>query len=136
MTKRRGTLFEVNSALNKPTTKFGVDYRLLGICMFVSITVFLFASKILACLLLPMLICAAICSHEENPKCSGFGCSVSGSPVSMILESAKNMANPKWFEKAKPTCSVVPIRRFVNEHVFALKTGGYGCMFAIDGILC
>ncbi|MGH2509056.1 MAG: VirB4 family type IV secretion system protein, partial [Ktedonobacteraceae bacterium] len=44
------------------------------------------------------------------------------------------MANPKWFEKAKPACSVVPIRRFVNEHVFALKTGGYGCMFAIDGI--
>jgi type IV secretion system protein VirB4 len=52
----------------------------------------------------------------------------------MILESAKNMANPKWFEKAKPTCSVVPIRRFVNEHVFALKTGGYGCMLAIDGL--
>ncbi|HEX5424037.1 MAG TPA: hypothetical protein VF283_18245 [Bryobacteraceae bacterium] len=44
------------------------------------------------------------------------------------------MANPKWFEKAKPACSVVPIRRFVNEHVFALKSGGYGCMFAINGI--
>ncbi len=44
------------------------------------------------------------------------------------------MANPKWFDKAKPACSIVPIRRFVNEHVFALKTGGYGCMFAVDGI--
>lgn len=44
------------------------------------------------------------------------------------------MANPKWFDNAKPTCSVVPIRRFVNEHVFALKSGGYGCMFAVAGI--
>lgn len=52
----------------------------------------------------------------------------------MIRGNAEAMANPKWFEKAKPTCSVVPIRRFVNEHVFALKTGGYGCMFAIQGI--
>jgi hypothetical protein len=33
MTKRRGMLFDINSALNKPTTKFGIDYRLLGICL-------------------------------------------------------------------------------------------------------
>ena len=66
MTKRRGTLFEINSALNKPTTKFGIDYRLLGICMFVSITVFLFASKLLACLLLPTLIlCGNLLTRKE-----------------------------------------------------------------------
>jgi type IV secretory pathway VirB3-like protein len=56
MTKRRGTLLEINTALNKPTTKFGIDYRLLGLCMFVSVTVFLLASKVLGLLLLPVLI--------------------------------------------------------------------------------
>jgi type IV secretion system protein VirB4 len=44
------------------------------------------------------------------------------------------MSNPKWYEKAKPACSIVPIRRFVTDHVFALKNGGYGCMLAISGI--
>ena len=68
MTKRRGTLFEINSALNKPTTKFGVDYRLLGICMFVSITVFLFASKVLACLLLPTLVVCGNFLTRKEPK--------------------------------------------------------------------
>lgn len=44
------------------------------------------------------------------------------------------MSTPKWFQQAKPTCSIVPIRRFVTDSVFALKNGGYGCMFALDGI--
>ncbi|MFL6446127.1 MAG: VirB4 family type IV secretion system protein [Bryobacteraceae bacterium] len=44
------------------------------------------------------------------------------------------MPTPKWFRQAKPTCSIVPIRRFVTDSVFALKNGGYGCMFALDGI--
>ncbi|MGH2509057.1 MAG: VirB3 family type IV secretion system protein [Ktedonobacteraceae bacterium] len=68
MTKRRGTLFEINPALNKPTTKFGVDYRLLGICMFVSVTAFLFASKILACFLLPILIFCGNLLTRKEPK--------------------------------------------------------------------
>jgi type IV secretory pathway VirB3-like protein len=68
MTKRRGMLFEINPALNMPTTKFGIDYRLLGICTFVSITVFLFASKILALLLLPMLILCGNVLTRKEPK--------------------------------------------------------------------
>jgi type IV secretory pathway VirB3-like protein len=68
MTKRRGIPFEINSALNKPTTKFGIDYRLLGICLFVSIAVFLFASKILACLLLPMMILCGNLLTRKEPK--------------------------------------------------------------------
>ncbi len=39
-----------------------------------------------------------------------------------------------WFAKAGAACSVVPIARFVNEHIFALKGGGYGCLFALSGI--
>src|SRR5579875_3352684 len=39
-----------------------------------------------------------------------------------------------WFAKAGAACSIVPIARFVNEHIFALKSGGYGCLFALNGI--
>lgn len=68
MTKRRGELFEINAALNKPTTKFGIDYRLLGLCLFVSITVLLFASKLLACLLFPMLLIGGNLLTRKEPK--------------------------------------------------------------------
>jgi type IV secretion system protein VirB4 len=39
-----------------------------------------------------------------------------------------------WFAKAGAACSIVPIARFVNDHIFALKGGGYGCLFSIAGI--
>ncbi len=39
-----------------------------------------------------------------------------------------------WFAKAGAACSIVPIARFVNKHIFALKGGGYGCLFALTGI--
>jgi type IV secretion system protein VirB4 len=39
-----------------------------------------------------------------------------------------------WFAKAGAACSIVPIARFVNPGIFALKGGGYGCLFALDGI--
>ncbi len=39
-----------------------------------------------------------------------------------------------WFAKAGAACSIVPIARFVSSHIFALKGGGYGCLFALTGI--
>ena len=39
-----------------------------------------------------------------------------------------------WFAKAGAACSIVPIARFVSPSVFALKGGGYGCLFALAGI--
>ncbi|MGB0066341.1 MAG: type VI secretion protein, partial [Terracidiphilus sp.] len=39
-----------------------------------------------------------------------------------------------WFAKAGAACSIVPIARFVNERIFALKGGGYGCLFSLTGI--
>ena len=39
-----------------------------------------------------------------------------------------------WFAKAGAACSIVPIARFVNSSIFVLKGGGYGCLFALDGI--
>jgi type IV secretion system protein VirB4 len=39
-----------------------------------------------------------------------------------------------WFAKAGAASSIVPIARFINERIFALKGGGYGCLFQLDGI--
>jgi type IV secretion system protein VirB4 len=39
-----------------------------------------------------------------------------------------------WFAKAGAACSIVPISRFVGPNVFALKGGGYGCLFSLAGI--
>jgi type IV secretion system protein VirB4 len=39
-----------------------------------------------------------------------------------------------WFARAGAACSIVPIARFVSPSIFALKGGGYGCLFALDGI--
>jgi len=68
MTTRRGTSTEINGALNKPTTKFGVDYRFLGACFAVSVVVFLFGSKLFACLMLPALIAAGALLTKRDPQ--------------------------------------------------------------------
>jgi type IV secretion system protein VirB4 len=39
-----------------------------------------------------------------------------------------------WFAKAGAACSIVPIARFVNDRIFTLKGGGYGCLFSLAGI--
>ena len=39
-----------------------------------------------------------------------------------------------WFAKAGAACSIVPIARFVSPSIFALKGGGYGCLFALGGV--
>ncbi len=39
-----------------------------------------------------------------------------------------------WFAKAGAACSIIPISRFVNDRIFALKGGGYGCLFSLAGI--
>jgi len=39
-----------------------------------------------------------------------------------------------WYTKAGAACSIIPIARFIDPHVFALKGGGYGCVFSLTGI--
>jgi type IV secretion system protein VirB4 len=39
-----------------------------------------------------------------------------------------------WFARAGAACSIVPIARFIGPNSFALKGGGYGCLFALTGI--
>ena len=49
----------------------------------------------------------------------------------MTRANAEQIKYVPWFAKAGAACSIVPIARFVNDHIFALKGGGYGCLFAL-----
>ena len=42
--------------------------------------------------------------------------------------------NAPWFTKAGAASGIMPISHFVAMNLFALKGGGYGCLFALDGI--
>jgi hypothetical protein len=52
----------------------------------------------------------------------------------MIRANAEQSKYVPWFAKAGAACSIVPIARFVTDHVFALKGGGYGCLFSLSGV--
>ncbi len=39
-----------------------------------------------------------------------------------------------WFTKAGAANSIVPISHFVGPNIFALKGGGYGCLFSVEGV--
>ena len=52
----------------------------------------------------------------------------------MTRVNAEQPKHTPWFAKAGAACSIVPIARFVGPSIFALKGGGYGCLFALTGI--
>src|SRR6201996_961258 len=52
----------------------------------------------------------------------------------MTRANTEQQKNTPWFAKAGAACSIVPIARFVSDHLFALKGGGYGCLFSLSGI--
>jgi type IV secretion system protein VirB4 len=52
----------------------------------------------------------------------------------MTPANTEQQRHTPWFAKAGAACSIVPLARFVNNHIFALKGGGYGCLFALSGI--
>jgi type IV secretion system protein VirB4 len=52
----------------------------------------------------------------------------------MTLANTEQRRNIPWFAKAGAACSIVPISRFVGPNIFALKGGGYGCLFSLTGI--
>ena len=52
----------------------------------------------------------------------------------MIRANTDQLKHTPWFAKAGAACSIVPISRFVGPSIFALKGGGYGCLFALAGI--
>jgi type IV secretion system protein VirB4 len=52
----------------------------------------------------------------------------------MTRANAEQIKHTPWFAKAGAACSIVPIARFVGPNIFALKGGGYGCLFSLTGI--
>jgi type IV secretion system protein VirB4 len=52
----------------------------------------------------------------------------------MTRANTEQSKHTPWFAKAGAACSIVPIARFVSANVFALKGGGYGCLFSLTGI--
>jgi type IV secretion system protein VirB4 len=52
----------------------------------------------------------------------------------MIRANTEQRKHVPWFAKAGAACSIVPISRFVGPNTFALKGGGYGCLFSLVGI--
>jgi hypothetical protein len=52
----------------------------------------------------------------------------------MTRANAEQSKYVPWFAKAGAACSIVPIARFVNDHIFALKGGGYGCLLSLAGV--
>src|SRR5436305_4856924 len=50
------------------------------------------------------------------------------------MTRAKTDQNTPWFAQAGAACSVIPISRFVGPSIFALKAGGYGCLFTLKGV--
>lgn len=52
----------------------------------------------------------------------------------MTHANTEQQKNTPWFAKAGAACSIVPISRFVSDHIFALKGGGYGCLFSLNGL--
>src|SRR5260370_26304115 len=52
----------------------------------------------------------------------------------MTRANAEQRKFVPWFAKAGAACSIVPIARFVGPNIFALKGGGYGCLFSLSGM--
>ena len=52
----------------------------------------------------------------------------------MTRANTEQLKHTPWFAKAGAACSIVPISRFVGPNIFALKGGGYGCLFSLAGI--
>jgi len=42
----------------------------------------------------------------------------------MTRANSEQLNNVPWFAKAGAACSIVPVARFVNDSIFALKGGG------------
>jgi type IV secretion system protein VirB4 len=52
----------------------------------------------------------------------------------MIRAKTEEFKHIPWFAKAGAACGIVPISRFVGPSIFALKGGGYGCLFSLTGL--
>src|ERR1700677_3212477 len=52
----------------------------------------------------------------------------------MTRANTEQLKHTPWFAKAGAACSILAISRFVGPNIFALKGGGYGCLFSLTGL--
>lgn len=52
----------------------------------------------------------------------------------MTRAKTEQLQSVPWFAKAGAACSIVPLSRFISDHIFALKGGGYGCLLQLTGM--
>lgn len=52
----------------------------------------------------------------------------------MTRANNEQIRHTPWYAKAGAASSIVPVSRFVSNTIFALKTGGYGCLFSLTGM--
>lgn len=52
----------------------------------------------------------------------------------MTRVNTEHIKHIPWYAKAGAACSIVPIARFISPNIFALKGGGFGCLFSVKGI--
>ena len=50
------------------------------------------------------------------------------------MTRASSSHSTPWFAQAGAACSIIPFSRFVAPNIFALKGGGYGCLFGVTGV--
>jgi type IV secretion system protein VirB4 len=51
-----------------------------------------------------------------------------------MIRVNKTDKHTHWFASAGAACSIIPISRFIGPNTFALKSGGYGCLFSLTGV--
>src|SRR6202012_6061402 len=73
-------------------------------------------------------------SCADTQRCSTSGASASARRATMTRANTEQIKHAPWFAKAGAACSIVPISRFVCPNIFALKGGGYGCLFSLAGM--
>ena len=76
-----------------------------------------------------------VAHRPQTPKdVPALGPEPSARSPTMTRAKTEQQTYTPWFAKAGAACSIVPISRFVGPNIFALKGGGYGCLFSLTGM--
>jgi hypothetical protein len=120
--------------MNRPRAKLGLDLSASMAITFVTVTFFLVGFRMIAIVGFPMMAVSAWLIVRKHPKMFQLWASASTRRATMTRANTELHKFVPWFAKAGAACSIVPIARFVGASIFALKGGGYGCLFPLKGI--
>jgi DNA-binding transcriptional LysR family regulator len=95
---------------------------------------FLVGFRLPAMMAFPTLAIAAWLIVRNHPKMFQLWAWASTRRATMTRANAEHIQPVPWFAKAGAACSIVPIARFVSDHLFALKGRGHGCLFSLTGL--